>query len=133
MVPDDMTPEERKDWNARWFQAWRHSQRGGMGENGNIFPTADTTTPRMVLQWVPVPQEKQPCGLDRATLHALNVPHTFHWKVVFMGSYADATQRIRTLREQHLAVPHPYERYGKIPPVGIVVPDAADFILVKQA
>lgn len=101
-------------------------------EPGTLFAMGDTTTPRMVLQWVPVPQEKQPCGLDRATLHALNVPHTFHWKVVFMGSYADATQRIRTLREQHLAVPHPYERYGKIPPVGIVVPDAADFILVKQ-
>lgn len=101
-------------------------------EPGSLFLTCDTTTPRMVLQWV-MQTEASACNIPQGTEHrTVYTPRTFHWKVVFMGSYADATQRVRALREQHLAVIHPYERYGKIPPVGIVVPDAADFMLVKQ-
>lgn len=106
----DMTPEERKDheleMNRRWYRAWRHSMANeGMAEKPDgsfgIFPTADTTTPRMIVHWCPHPGTS-----------------TFHWKVLFMGSYEQATKGIKQLRELTL------NRPGYEP---------ADYMLVKQA
>lgn len=77
----DLTPEERKHYQQRWYQAWRYSMHDGMGEDGKIFPVADTTCAYSVLRW------------------CLGTANTFHWKVVLMGSYEQARKAIKQLRE----------------------------------